>query len=91
MTKKFWNDWKNRIGETRQIWVYNTEHTHSHYLLDSNDKILHADFDVDNVTLLIERHRRKLKEFHIITVIENETVQLNRVNIDTIEFIRIDQ
>jgi len=91
MTKKFWKDWQNRIGETKNIilanFVTNPNNGRTYYVtvlqFDSNDKILKANFHGDAVDLVIERHWYT-KKCHYTT--ENEYLTLHRNDIETIEF-----
>ena len=84
MTKKFWNSWKNRVGETEQIWI---GLDYPHGLLGPEDKIISINFENNNTaTIIIERHHRKLSGFKIFTVVENETRTLYRKLIHSISF-----
>jgi hypothetical protein len=93
MTKKFWKDWENRVGETRNIYLF------YHYqindcdfkrigccLLNTNDRIIDAKFNKDSVDLVIERHREIIningRHWHI----QNEKITLKREDIAKIEF-----
>ena len=92
MTKKFWKDWQNRIGETKDIelnvCVFNKNNGRCYYhsVLSSvyNDKILKASFHGDVVDLIIERH--EWGNGH--NVVENEYLTLHRTEINNIEFIK---
>lgn len=92
MTKKFWKDWQNRIGETKNIelcsFITNKNNgiTYYHSVLSNvygGDKILKATFNGDAVDLTIER--RWTKNGH--HVVENEYLTIHRQEIKTIEFI----
>lgn len=89
MTKKFWKDWQNRIGETKniklRIAVFNPNNgaSYCHSVLGKEDKILKASFHGDAVDLTIER--RWTKNGHY--VVENEYLTIHRQEIKTIEFI----
>jgi hypothetical protein len=91
MTKKFWKDWQNRIGETKDIelniCVFNKNNARCYYhsvlsRAHGEDKILHASFHGDAVDLVIERHG--WANGH--TTVENEYLTLHRKEIQTIEF-----
>lgn len=91
MTKKFWKDWQNRIGETKDILinhvVFNKANTHTYYhhiLSDycGEDKILKATFKGDIVDLIIEKHGWG-NGHHIV---ENDYLTLSRTEIDSIIF-----
>ena len=92
MTKKFWNDWQNRIGETKQIYVYSglswSGYAQSHALLNTNDRIIKTTFYGDKVDLVIERHNEVInwslrsKQQHV----ENEYKTLTRTDIKYIDF-----
>ena len=92
MTKKFWKDWQNRIGETKDIelnvCVFNKNNGRCYYhsVLSSvyNDKILKASFHGDAVDLVIERHG--LGNGH--HTVENEYLTLHRNEISGIKFIK---
>lgn len=94
MTKKFWKDWQNRIGETKNIYLNHFititnkgNRTYYYSILSSvhgEDKILHASFNGDEVDLVIERHGWG-NGHHTV---ENEYLTLNRKDIETIEFIK---
>ena len=63
MTKKFWDDWKKRIGETNYIALYrsiivNGEIYNRWNLLNhiyADDRIVKATFNGDSVDLVIEK------------------------------------
>ena len=97
MTKKFWNDWKGRIGETEQIYTaykwldhYENERRYSHCVLNksSGDRIIKTSFNGDKVDLVVERHSRVFNksawQFH--DHVENEYLSLNRADIVSVEF-----
>ena len=89
MTKKFWKDWQNRIGETKniklRIAVFNPNNgvRYCHSVLGKEDKILKASFHGDAVDLTIERHGWGNGHY----VVENEYLTIHRQEIKTIEFI----
>lgn len=89
MTKKFWKDWQNRIGETKnielRISVFNPNNgaCYYHSVLGNKDKILKASFHGDTVDLIIERHGWR-NGHHTV---ENEYLTVHRQEIKTIEFI----
>lgn len=91
MTKKFWKDWQNRIGETKGIklnyCVFNKNNgrCYWHSVLGNEDKILKASFHGDAVDLTIERHGWGNGHY----VVENEYLTIHRQEIKTIEFINI--
>ena len=92
MTKKFWKDWQNRIGETKNIYLgtcvfnKNSERWYCYCILSTlyEDKILKTSFYGDAVDLVIERHRYVDGHWHI----ENEFLTLHRNEIKTIKFIK---
>ena len=96
MTKKFWNNWQKRIGETKNIqlfYVYpNGSKRKSYELLNNNagDSLIKADFHGDLVDLIIERHNIVMnwKTLESHQHIENEYRTLHREDIATIEFIK---
>ena len=92
MTKKFWADWQNRIGETKDIelniCVFNKNNTRCYYhsvlsRVHREDKILYAAFHGDAVDLVIERHGWANGHY----TVENEYLTLHRNEIKSIEFI----
>ena len=94
MTKKFWNDWQKRVGETENIslnvCIFNKNNGRYYYHsvlshLYGDDKILKASFYGDVVDLVIERHGWG-NGHHTV---ENEYLTLNRTEIKNIEFINI--
>lgn len=96
MTKKFWNDWQKRIGETENIslngCVFNKNNGEYYYHsvlshLNGDDKILKASFHGDTVDLVIERHRWVFGiNCNDHWNIENEYLTLNRTEIKNIKF-----
>jgi len=102
MTKKFWNDWRKRVGETKQIYlVYEFFGQKINNLWcargllgyclddDGHDKIISVKFNGDTVDMVIERKR-------YVTDLssrrgyhyhtENEYVTFNRKDVITVEF-----
>ena len=96
MTKKFWTDWQNRIGETKNIYleicVFNKNNGEYYYhnvlsKLHDKDKILKAEFHGNTVDLIIERHKWVFgKNCNDHWNIENEYLTLHRTEIKTIQF-----
>ena len=89
MTKKFWNDWKKRIGETENILVYcvstsGTRYRWAHPLvLSSDDEIVHVSMHGDAADVTVERHHPTLRgTMHV----ENEYVTVHREDVKTIIF-----
>ena len=90
MTKKFWKDWQNRIGETKQIelnyCVFNKNNARCYYhsvlSFIYEDKILKASFHGDAVDLIIERHGWGNGHY----TVENEYLTLHRTEIKTVKF-----
>ena len=92
MTKKFWNDWKRRVGETEDICVFTPYGYHTWLLgCGSRDKLLKVKFHGDSVDLVIERHNRVFNDdmwnFH--DHVENEYKTLHRNDISTVYFKRL--
>ena len=98
MTKKFWNNWQTRIGETKNIQLFNrfeysngTIHLSKSYgcVLTDKDRLIKASFHGDAGDLVIERHRWIFgincnDHYHV----ENEYLTLHRNEIASIEFIK---
>ena len=98
MTKKFWNDWKRRIGETYLIWLYESvivngkchngwnilNHTYA------DDEIIKATFNGDFVDLVIKKHTWVIGKGSNSGHLHSEIfyITLDRKNIKTIEFNR---
>ena len=98
MTKKFWNDWKGRIGETEQVylcWKFNNDNRlrYSSDLLDLDvgDRILSTEFNKDTVKMKIERKNYvadySTKGYHYN--VQNEYVTIDRKDIVSVEFKKI--
>ena len=88
MTKKNWNIWKQRFGETVDIIVCNELGGHPHSILSNldGDKIIKGTFqDDESVDLVIERHRNLINGHQHV---ENEYLTLQRENIKTIKYSR---
>lgn len=94
MTKKFWDSWKLRIGETKQIWIWKTcgSFRYSEPLIKFEDELVHVTFnDNDNDTATITvKVRRKIFNTRtasfIITTEEIKDHIIRRVDIRSIEF-----
>ena len=91
MTKKFWADWRNRIGETKNIWLFSKYHGNAFYgsyVLNTNDRLIKATFHGDAVDLIIERHNRVIdwNTRSLKQHVENEYLTLHRNEIASIEF-----
>lgn len=90
MTKKYWNDWQKRIGETKNIykfWFYNDGFKRKLFNGELNalagDKVSKAYFHGDAVDLVIEKwHNTFSKSIHVY----NEYITLHREEIASIEF-----
>ena len=91
MTKKFWNDWQKRIGETKNVYFFFYKNTKMEYRCDllneiNNDRILKASFHGDIVDLMIETRIPTSKgTIHV----ENSYLTLNRKDILSVEFKRL--
>ena len=91
MTKKYWKDWQQRIGETENIYLFSKYHSNArygHYVLNTGDALVKAMFHENTVNLVIERHRivfdyraRSLRQN-----VENEYLTLHREEIVRIDF-----
>ena len=91
MTKKFWADWRNRIGETKNIWLFSKYHGNAFYgsyVLNTDDRLIKATFHGDAVDLIIERHNRVIdwNTRSLKQHVENEYLTLHRNEIASIEF-----
>lgn len=101
MTKKFWKDWQKRVYETLYIDIdeYETQlKFYSKYnvyeplsypsICYPQDRIIKAEFDGDNVKLVIEKHNLVMdyskSNMHYNT--QNYTFILNRNDIKSVMF-----
>ncbi len=90
MTKKFWNEWQKRLGETKAIcrWVYYDNgcqrcQTKRMVGQDIPNRFLSFDFNGDTVRVEYEVKDLTLSgHYHF----ENHSIVLNRKDIVTIEF-----
>ncbi len=93
MTKKFWNDWQKRIGETKNIWLFSKYYGNAFYgsyVLNTDDRLIKATFHGDAVDLIIERHTRVIdwNTRSLKQHVENEYLTLHRNEIATINFVK---
>ena len=92
MTKKYWKDWQNRLGETKNIYKFwfhldgwKRKSCRGELNNLAGDKLAKATFNhaTDTVELVIERwHQTFTKSIHI----QNEYITLHREDIASIEF-----
>lgn len=97
MTKKYWNDWQKRIGETKNIYKFWNTYNGGKRLSCSGilsefsgDNILSVNFHGDAVDLIIER---KIEKFNYKTCswyqhVQNDYLTLHREEIGRVEFIK---
>jgi hypothetical protein len=87
MTKKFWNDWQKRKGETKNVFAYNKSRI---LILNPKDEIVEIKFDNDNDYVYITVN-------HCYTAFSNGNVHFgkelmnhsyHRTDIKNIEFIK---
>lgn len=104
MTKKFWDDWQKRFGETEQIYIacqlsflkkYRNSMRYSNNLLrkrvcgDPSDRIISAKFNGDTVDFIIERYNIVSGHgFKYFYKKENEYVTLQRKDIVSVSFLK---
>ena len=90
MTKKFWNDWQKRFGETDGIYMKFDEDLNNFdsYLYYPGDdvKILEAKFEGNTLTLITEQLKSKLCRTGIHYYKEKITYTVERKNIKTVYF-----
>lgn len=92
MTKKFWNDWQKRLGETKSIcrWVYYDNgcqryQTRRMVGQDTPNRFLSFDFSGDTVKVEYEVKNLTLDgNYHS----ETHRIRLDRTEIVTVEFIK---
>ena len=90
MTKKYWNDWQKRIGETKNIYLFwkhpdgwQRKRSYGELNAFAGDKIIKAYFHGDAVDLAIEKwHHTFSKSIHVY----NDYITLHREEIASIEF-----
>lgn len=88
MTKKFWNDWQNRIGETKQILGFLPWGEAGGSLIGYLPfKIISAKFNGDTVELVLETKSEVFGKNGYHIHVENKYFTFNRKDIATIEFI----
>ena len=89
MTKKFWKDWQNRIGETKWILGFlpwgETGGSLIGYL---PFKIISAKFNDDTVELVLEIEFDVVDKNGWHTRFEKKNFTFNRTEIATVEFIK---
>ena len=92
MTKKFWNDWQFRLGETKEIygWYENSKGKCVGGSLVGYlpFKILSAKFYEDTVDLKLEIKTEVWTTNGIHIHVENKYLALNRKDIATVEFFK---
>lgn len=90
MTKKFWNDWQKRIGETDLIYVFYNDDKRRGYPLyyNYNTKLNKIKFDGEYVTVEwdVESLLFNKKTFGLVTEIKHFTKTLHRNQICTVHF-----
>lgn len=87
MTKKFWKDWQNRIGETKEIKGFMPWGSIGGSLVGYLPfRIISAKFNKNTVDLVLEE-----TSLNVITNrhhVENRYLTLNRKEISTVKFIK---
>jgi len=91
MTKKYWNDWKKRIGETTNIYIFwwsldGRKRKANCGLLDPEDRIVKSTFYEKSVDLTIEHKTYvwSISGSHLHS--ENKYITLEREKIACIKF-----
>ena len=98
MTKKYWHDWQQRVGETKNIYKFYLygdgtvrRLSYGGILYEHNgDNLLSAKFHGDAIDLVIERRKlcydfaNRSSHYHV----ENEYLTLHRKEIGRVEFIK---
>lgn len=93
MTKKFWNDWQNRIGETKKIIGWYEESSGKRRLGGSligywPFKIISAKFNEDTVDLTLEVELDVVDENGWQIRLGNKNFTLHRTEIARVEFFK---
>jgi hypothetical protein len=89
MTKKYWNDWQKRVGETKNIYLFFGQNGWRRKCYNgvlnelAGDILLKAEFHGNAVDLTIERWHHTLTR---AMRIENEYLTLHREEIACIKF-----
>ena len=87
MTKKFWKDWQNRIGETKQILGFLPWGEAGGSLIGYLPfKIISAKFNGNNVELVLETKSEVYGKNGYHIHVENKYFTLNRKDIATVTF-----
>ena len=95
MTRKFFNDWQKRIGETKNIYSWLTYQTYDGIEKKQIGgsivgylpfKILSAKFNKNIVDLVLEIKREAWNKNGIHIHVENKYITLNRKDIATVTF-----
>ena len=92
MTKKFWNDWQKRLGETKRIHLFYPDHVYSSKRYTwhlSADKFISFKFEGDKVEIVYEEKHPVFNShtgshWHI----QSHKTTLYRKDITSIEFIK---
>jgi hypothetical protein len=85
MTKKFWNDWQKRLGETKNIVIKNAYYGTHRLLYPGYDELVDATFERNYVSITINSIRVNFKRQ---THIEHKTYKFHRTEIVTVLFNR---
>ena len=87
MTKKFWNDWQKRKGETKNVFTYYISET---LIQNPKDEIVEIRFDNDNdcvyITVLHYYTKFSNGNVHFGKELMNHTY--HRTEIKNVEFIK---
>ena len=90
MTKKFWNDWQKRVGETKAIygWYENSKGREIGGSLIGYlpFKIISAKFNGNTVNLVLETKSEVFDKNGYHIHVENKYFTFNRKEISTVEF-----
>lgn len=87
MTKKFWKDWQNRIGETKQILGFMPWGEAGGSLVGYLPfKIISAKFNGNTVELVLETKSEVFGKNGNHIHVENKYFTFNRKEISTVEF-----
>ena len=87
MTKKFWNDWQKRVGETKQILGFLPWGEAGGSLIGYLPfKIISAKFNGNTVELVLETKSEVFGKNGYHIHIENKYFTFNRKDIATVEF-----
>lgn len=89
MTKKFWNDWQKRFGETLEIYMKYSDDRNGfgyHLFYPHCSRIIKGTFDNDTLTLVLETRTPVFDSSGLHYHNEKSTMVVQRKNIKSVLF-----